>query len=444
MMMEAHTPAPVWQWLPGATTPTQVGQLSVLPGKRGTFQYDPAYLAAGGSALDPEQLQSVRRKEHHIPHDSREGIPGLIADAGPDSWGRRVLSLELGYEPGALEALCRSADDGAGNLAVGDLSTKLPVRNLDLQVLAEVIERHQSGLPVPDHSLLGLLSPDTALGGAKPKASYIDSDGHWIAKLTERGDPPDLPFYEAAALRMCQRLGIPAAKVKVYRLTDERSALLVQRFDRRVLADGGVVRIGMASALTVMGARAQTLSDARTYPAFAQRLKRWVPNIEPVRRELWQRLVFNALVGNNDDHPRNHAVLHDGTDWGLSPVFDVVPTWIPRERLSLSMPYLQISPRQPAPGQLTSLVSGENLIQAAPVFGWALEEAQIEIIRMAEQIQDEWAEALAELEAPVRVTARTQPVLDWAGRVVAEVRAVDLLKLLAVLKPRRDSWSWVP
>lgn len=439
MALETHTPVPVWQWLPGASTPTLVGQLSAAPGKPGTFRYDPAYLAAGGTALDPEQLQNVRRKEHHIPYDSREGIPGLIADAGPDTWGRRVLSLELGYEPGALEALCVSADDGAGNLAVGDLSKKLPVCNLDLQVLAEVIERHQAGSPVRDHQLLGLLSPDTALGGAKPKASYVDADGYWIAKLTERGDPLDLPFYEAAALRMCQRVGIPAATVKVHRLTDERSALLVQRFDRRVSADGGVARIGMASALTVMGAKAQTLSDARTYLAFAQRLKRWVPNIEPVRKELWQRLVFNALVGNNDDHPRNHAVLHDGAVWGLSPVFDVVPTWIPRERLSLAMPYLQMSP-----GQLTSFVSGENLIQAAAAFGWALDEAQVEIIRMAEQILDKWVAVLAELDAPVRVTARTQPALDWAGRVLAEVRAVDLVKLAAVLKPRRESWSWAP
>jgi len=46
MALETQTPAPVWQWLPGATTPTLVGQLSAAPGKPGTFQYDPAYLAA--------------------------------------------------------------------------------------------------------------------------------------------------------------------------------------------------------------------------------------------------------------------------------------------------------------------------------------------------------------------------------------------------------------
>lgn len=38
-------------------------------------------------------------------------------------------------------------------------------------------------------------------------------------------------------------------------------------------------------------------------------------------------MVFNGVVGNNDDHPRNHAVLFDLDQqrWRLSPAFDVVP-----------------------------------------------------------------------------------------------------------------------
>ncbi len=73
----------------------------------------------------------------------------------------------------------------------------------------------------------------------------------------------------------------------------------------------------MVSALTVIGAKAQTLSNEQTFLAFEQRLKCWAPNVALVRRGLWQPLVFNALVGNNDDHPRNHAVLRNGAGWGL-------------------------------------------------------------------------------------------------------------------------------
>jgi hypothetical protein len=36
-------------------------------------------------------------------------------------------------------------------------------------------------------------------------------------------------------------------------------------------------------------------------------------------------MVFNAAVTNNDDHPRNHALLRHPDGWRLSPVYDVVP-----------------------------------------------------------------------------------------------------------------------
>jgi serine/threonine-protein kinase HipA len=43
--------------------------------------------------------------------------------------------------------------------------------------------------------------------------------------------------------------------------------------------------------------------------------------------ELFGRMVFNAVAGNDDDHPRNHAVIFHAKEnrWRLSPAFDVVP-----------------------------------------------------------------------------------------------------------------------
>jgi len=42
---------------------------------------------------------------------------------------------------------------------------------------------------------------------------------------------------------------------------------------------------------------------------------------------LFGRMVFNALVGNDDDHSRNHAAILNLEDkrWRLSPAFDVAP-----------------------------------------------------------------------------------------------------------------------
>ena len=60
--------------------------------------------------------------------------------------------------------------------------------------------------------------------------------------------------------------------------------------------------------------------------------------------ELWRRIVFNVMVGNLDDHLRNHGFLYDRDDkWRLSPAYDLNPvpltekareltTWISRRR----------------------------------------------------------------------------------------------------------------
>jgi len=36
-------------------------------------------------------------------------------------------------------------------------------------------------------------------------------------------------------------------------------------------------------------------------------------------------MVFNALISNSDDHPRNHAVIAMERDWRLSPAYDLTP-----------------------------------------------------------------------------------------------------------------------
>jgi serine/threonine-protein kinase HipA len=36
-------------------------------------------------------------------------------------------------------------------------------------------------------------------------------------------------------------------------------------------------------------------------------------------------MVFNALISNIDDHPRNHALIAAGSEWSLSPAYDLTP-----------------------------------------------------------------------------------------------------------------------
>lgn len=67
-------------------------------------------------------------------------------------------------------------------------------------------------------------------------------------------------------------------------------------------------------------------TDRCSYPCLADELKLAGLPMED-RVELFGRMVFNAVCGNDDDHVRNHAIVYrsDERRWRLAPAFDVVP-----------------------------------------------------------------------------------------------------------------------
>jgi serine/threonine-protein kinase HipA len=47
--------------------------------------------------------------------------------------------------------------------------------------------------------------------------------------------------------------------------------------------------------------------------------------VEADLAQLLRRVLFNVLVGNTDDHLRNHGFLRVATGWRLAPAFDLNP-----------------------------------------------------------------------------------------------------------------------
>jgi len=384
---------PVFAQLSDRSDPLPVGTLS-HDSFGGAFFYDPNYLASGGRVLEPGQLHHRSSRPIKIKLTDREGIPGILADAGPDGWGRKVLEQRLGHPPDALEALLLTPDDGVGCLVVGE---KTPQRWPGLADLPELIKA----------------PPLTALGGEKPKTT-IQIDGQlWIAKWPEHDDPPHLPFYEAAALRVASRLGMPAADSTVRQMPDGRYALLVKRFDR--LPDG--TRLPFASALTALGQGGQVLGSGRSYLALAKALVRWTRDAH-APAGLWPRIALNGLLGNIDDHPRNHGLLFEDGRWRLSPVFDVVPAYIHRETVDLAMPFLQAGSR------LSAVVSAQTLVRAASAYGYDEETARIWLKEAANRIVEEWPTVLEELDAPAEVGWETRYVGRGAAVIAMDSRQV--------------------
>ncbi len=158
-----------------------------------------------------------------------------------------------------------------------------------------------------------------------------------------------------------------------------RDALMLERFDRQWHPDAkAYARFGLVSGLTVLDAEDGYLGrDRWSYLLLADELRRWSSHPEKDRMELFRRMVFNAMVTNNDDHPRNHALLQVEGSWRLSPAYDIVP--VPatsRERRDLA---LQVGPF----GRAASIY---NLLSQPEVFGLSVEGARAEIDNMRKKV----------------------------------------------------------
>jgi serine/threonine-protein kinase HipA len=154
--------------------------------------------------------------------------------------------------------------------------------------------------------------------------------------------------------------------------------LMLQRFDREY-TDNGYLRFGLVSGLTVLDCGDSHLDRERwSYPLLADNLRRWSDRPEADCAELFRRMVFNAAVTNNDDHPRNHALLRRQKGWRLSPAYDLVPApVVSLERRDLALTV----------GNYGRTASIYNLLSQAGRFGLSTEDARAEIDRLIDVVR---------------------------------------------------------
>lgn len=320
------------------------------------------------------------------------GVPGALRDASPDWWGRLVIERAYGArsELPELVYLLAGGDDRAGALAFGptrDAPTpprphQRVVRLPDLLKAAETIERDGAVTPATREAAL-LLMPGISMGGARPKVVIEDGQALWIAKFPSQGDRWNLAAAEAGLLTLASRCGMRVPAVRVESVAG-RPVFMVRRFDR-TWTPSGYTRARFLSALTVLGAD-EVDTRGWSYMSLAEELQRRSSEPDTDRRELFRRMVFNALVTNTDDHPRNHALIAPGADdWRLSELFDVVPA----PRLGSMEHDLAM-----ACGRYGYSARRVNLVSEAPVFRVNADEANEIISEIKTKVLYGWEDAM--------------------------------------------------
>jgi serine/threonine-protein kinase HipA len=177
-----------------------------------------------------------------------------------------------------------------------------------------------------------LFAPGSSLGGARPKASVIEKDGHLaIAKFPRKDDEINTVVWEAVALTLAKKAGIAVPMARIETVA-KKPVLVLRRFDR-----DGARRIPFLSAMSMLGSKD---NETRSYLEIVDALRQHGAAPKADMEALWRRLVLNILISNTDDHLRNHGFLYEGPEgWRLSPAYDLnpVPTDIKPRILSTAI-----------------------------------------------------------------------------------------------------------
>jgi len=320
------------------SNPVPVGRFAIDDAAQGRFGYGLKYLERPDAfELDPIHLP-LTQAEIDVPRRNDDTY-GVLSDAGPNAWGTQLafrLLREAGGAPprNLIEWFLQSGYHGSGCLGFSPDSRTLPhlgpvpsssdvFREKTLRALDTYITDPDADL---DADTATLLFPGSSLGGIRPKTVVMHEGREHIAKFSRPDDRFDVPAVEYATLRLAVLAGLDVPEFELIKVKN-RSILLVERFDR--IEEGRRLHYISAHSLLNPGHLSPDKREYKTsfsYAGIAEVLRPFGDNPRRDAHELYRRMVLNIMVGNVDDHLRNHAFLMTKPGhYRLSPVFDILP-----------------------------------------------------------------------------------------------------------------------
>jgi serine/threonine-protein kinase HipA len=393
-------------------TPHLVGRLWARSRKgkeSATFEYDAGWLDNPlRFALEP--ALTLGKGPHHAV--AGRLIIGAIGDSAPDRWGRGLIQRDERRKAREEKRTPRTLLEADFLLGVGDIARQGALRFNETEggpflatgvqippliqlpaLLGAAMRMSEDG--GSDDDLRLLLAPGSSLGGARPKASVVDKDGQLaIAKFPQHGDLYRVSLWEALALKLAGRAGIPTPDWRVEKIAD-RDVLLLRRFDRL-----GNERIPFLSAMSLLNAAD---NEPHSYMEIADALRQHGAKADDDCAQLWRRIVFSILISNSDDHLRNHGFLYETAGWRLSPAYDMNPVPV------------DIKPRilTTAIDEVDGTASLDLAFQVAPHFGVKSDKAK-SIVREVGAAVAHWRETAAGLGLAAAEIERMASAFDHA------------------------------
>jgi len=349
----------------------------------GTFRWDDAYDVARfeydrqfvGKGIEPSPLMMPVQQGRifsfgNLNKEVFNGLPGMLADSLPDTYGRALfdkwLALTGRTVSNPIETLCFLGQRCMGALefepATGPAATDMKIEIDSLvEVAKEALskkEKFGTNLDTDRKAAIAeILRLGTSAGGQRAKAviAYNKETGevrsgqvqapegfdYYLIKLdgvsTEAGfkETENFGRLEYSFSLLAKECGIDMTACSLIE-ENGRAHFLTKRFDR---VNGEKIHM-------------QTLCGIAHYDFHLRRAYSYEQAFNVMRRlrlpytqaeEMFLRMAFNVVIRNQDDHTKNISFLMDKTGkWKLSPAYDLgfaynpKGTWTDTHQMSIN------------------------------------------------------------------------------------------------------------
>lgn len=318
------------------------------------FEYDDEFIRSG---IQPSPILMPTREGRvysfaELNHDTFKGLPGMLADSLPDTYGRALfdkwLALTGRTSGNAIESLCFM-----GKRCMGALEFEPAIegafnaeQRIELDSLVAVAREaltekdcFQTNLTDDKKTAIAeILRLGTSAGGQRAKAIIAYNKKTGEVRSGQVDAPEGFDYYlikldgvsasvgfketenygrlEYSFAKLVRECGIDMAECSLIE-ENGRAHFLTKRFDR---IDGEKVHMQTLCGIAHYDYR---LLRGYSYEQ-AFNIMRGLRLSYQEAQEMFRRVVFNVVVRNQDDHTKNISFLMDKYGkWRLSPAYDM-------------------------------------------------------------------------------------------------------------------------
>ena len=320
-----------------------------------SFEYDTNFLKSG-IEISPIMmpLNSIVYEFPLLSGEPFFGMPGLVVDSLPDTFGNKVIEQWLLSQGKsikdftAIDRLCYTGKRGMGALEyvpasseVGDIDENINVSEM-VKFASDILNQRKTVSLNADEKLtyLQLVQVGSSAGGARAKALIAWNENtneirsgqleldknydYWLMKfdnVSKNGDygledVPEYTLIEYAYYKMALDAGIDMNECRIYSNAGENH-FMTKRFDR---VSGKKVHMQSLGAMAHISYKEPGICSYEMAAEYMREINLPMKDVE----QFFSRMVFNCIAVNQDDHVKNVSFLMDRTGtWRLSPAYDV-------------------------------------------------------------------------------------------------------------------------